>query len=70
MAGGGETKTISKIVNSTTTLPAGQVVTLDAIALNLADGSVLKVGIGLRGRRGRRDKIHRSVNPELSPSNP
>ncbi len=48
MGGGGETKTIIKIVNTTTTIPEGEVVTLDAITLNLADGHVLKVGIGFQ----------------------
>ena len=48
MGGGGETKTIIKIVNTTTTIPEGEVVTLDAITMNLADGHVLKVGIGFQ----------------------
>ena len=48
MGGGGETKTIIKIVNTTTTIPMGEVVTLDAITMNLADGHVLKVGIGFQ----------------------
>lgn len=48
MGGGGETKTIIKIVNTTTTIPMGAVVTLDAITMNLADGHVLKVGIGFQ----------------------
>ena len=48
MGGGGETKTIIKIVNTTTTIPMGDVVTLDAITMNLADGHVLKVGIGFQ----------------------
>jgi flagellar protein FliL len=46
--GGGETKTIIKIVTTTTTIPEGEVVTLDAITLNLADGHLLKVGIGFQ----------------------
>jgi flagellar FliL protein len=48
MGGGGETKTIIKIVNTTTTIPKGEVVTLDAITMNLADGHLLKVGIGFQ----------------------
>ena len=48
MGGGGETKTIIKIVNTTTTIPMGDVVALDAITMNLADGHVLKVGIGFQ----------------------
>jgi flagellar protein FliL len=46
--GGGETKTIIKIVTTTTTIPEGEVVTLDAITMNLADGHLLKVGIGFQ----------------------
>ena len=45
---GGETKTVIKIVTTTTTIPVGDVVTLDAITLNLADGHLLKVGIGFQ----------------------
>ena len=46
--GTGETKTVIKIVNTTTTLPEGKVVALDAITMNLADGHLLKVGIGFQ----------------------
>ena len=46
--GTGETKTVIKIVNTTTTLPEGKVVALDAITMNLSDGHLLKVGIGFQ----------------------
>lgn len=48
--GGGstKTKTVVKVVYTTTTLPMGPVVTLDAITLNLADGHLLKVGIAFQ----------------------
>ena len=45
---GGPTKTVIKIVTTTTTIPEGQVVALDAITMNLADGHLLKVGIGFQ----------------------
>ncbi len=50
MGGGssGPTKTVIKIVTTTTTIPVGEVVALDAITLNLADGHLLKVGIGFQ----------------------
>ena len=46
--GGGPTKTVIKIVTTTTTIPEGKVVALDAITMNLADGHLLKVGIGFQ----------------------
>jgi flagellar protein FliL len=50
MGGGstGPTKTVIKIVTTTTTIPVGEVVALDAITLNLSDGHLLKVGIGFQ----------------------
>ena len=48
MGGPTETKTVIKLVSTTTTIPAGRVVALDAITLNLADGHLLKVGIGFQ----------------------
>ena len=50
MGGGGATttKTVIKIVTTTTTIPVGEVIALDAITLNLADGHLLKVGIGFQ----------------------
>ena len=46
--GGGPTKTVVRIVNTTTTLPDGKVVVLDPITMNLRDGRILKVGFGLQ----------------------
>ena len=48
MGGETKTKTVIKIVTTTTTIPVGEVVALDAITLNLADGHLLKVGIGFQ----------------------
>ena len=45
MGGGG---TAVALIATTTTVPMGEVVTLDAITLNLSDGHLLKVGVAFQ----------------------